>query len=191
MHSNVMVSEQTFCTTMAAILNQIDLLEYQGAPKQHEHDLIYSLNIYTLLLAQFFLKGKKIKIAVPCFDVIMITFFPRNMLKRFLFARKSCINTERVPPGFQFNMATISVKRSIHNITISDHDARRVLELSLYYSHFEITEFSHQQYLFDLETGLMKSNNKKAATFHYVPRTEMIQLRARMRSFIQITVQNL
>ena len=78
---------------------------------------------------------------------------------------KSCINTERVPPGCQFNMATISVKRSIHNITISDQDARRLLQLSLYYSHFEITEFSHLQYLFDLEAGLMKSNNKKAATY--------------------------
>jgi len=38
------------------------------------------------------------------------------------------------------------------------------------------------------QAGLMKSNNKKAATFHYVPRTETIQLRAWMRSFIQITV---
>ena len=28
MHSNVMVSEQTFCTNMAATLNQIDLREY-------------------------------------------------------------------------------------------------------------------------------------------------------------------
>ena len=106
---------------MAAILNQIDLREYQGAPKQHEYYRIYSLIIYTHFLAQFFLKGKKIKIAVPCFDVITVTFFPKNMQKRFLFAWKSCINTERVPPGFQFNMATISVKRSIHNITISDH----------------------------------------------------------------------
>ena len=98
MHSSVMVSEQTFCTNMAAILNHIDLREYQGAPQQYEYDLIYSLSIYTCFLAQFFLKGKKIKIAVPCFDVIMITFFPKNMQKRFLFARKSCINTERVPP---------------------------------------------------------------------------------------------
>ena len=100
------------------------------------------------------------------------------MPKRFLFARKSCINTEQVPPGFQCNMATVLVKSSIQNVTISDHDAGRLLELSLYYSHFEITEFSQWQYLFDLEAGLMKSNNKKATTFHFVPRTEMIQLRA-------------
>ena len=69
MHSNVMVSEQTFCTNMSAILNQIELREYQGVPKQHEYYRIYSLIIYTRFLAQFFLKGKKIKIAVPCFDV--------------------------------------------------------------------------------------------------------------------------
>ena len=91
------------------------------------------------------------------------------MPKRFPSARKSCINTQRVPPGFQFNMATISVKRSIHNITISDHDARRLLEWSLYYSHFEITEFSQWQYLFDLEAGLMKSNNKKLPPFIMYP----------------------
>ena len=69
MHSNVMVSEQTFCTNMAAILNQIDLREYQGAPKQPEYYRIYSLIIYMHFLAQFFLKGKKIKMAVPCVDV--------------------------------------------------------------------------------------------------------------------------
>ena len=61
------------------------------------------------------------KIIVLCLDVIMIAFFPRNILRSSLFARKACVNTERVPPGHpimllksnKFNMATISVKRSI------------------------------------------------------------------------------
>ena len=79
---------------MAATLNQTDLREYQGAPKRRKYDLIYSLSIYMRFLAHYFLKGKKIKIVVPCFDVTVITFFPKNMQKRFLFARKSCINTE-------------------------------------------------------------------------------------------------
>ena len=66
-------------------------------------------------------------------------------------------------------MATVLVKSSIQNVTISDHDAGRLLELSLYYSHFEITEFSQWQYLFDLEAGLMKSNNKKLPPFIMYP----------------------
>ena len=47
--------------------------------KKERRGKIQEAGIYTLFLAQFFLKGKKTKIAVPCFDVIMITFVPRNM----------------------------------------------------------------------------------------------------------------
>ena len=51
----------------------------------HEHDPIYSLSIYARFSGQFFFKvsykkdcnGKKI--VVPCLDVIMIAFFPRNI----------------------------------------------------------------------------------------------------------------
>ena len=58
---------------------------------------------------------------VPCLDVIMIAFFPRNIQWSSLFARKARVNTERVPPGHpiillkssKFNMAPVSVKRSI------------------------------------------------------------------------------
>ena len=51
----------------------------------------------------------------------MITFFQRNIHCSSLFARKARVNTERVPPGHpiillksnKFNMAAVSVKRSI------------------------------------------------------------------------------
>ena len=57
------------------------------------------------------------KIVVPCLDVMMIAFFPCSSL----FARKARVNTERVTPGHpiillasnKFNMAAVSVKRSI------------------------------------------------------------------------------
>ena len=62
------------------------------------------------------------KIVVPCLDIIMIAFFPRNIHLSSLFARKACLNTERVPPvhpiillkSNEFNMAAASVKRSIN-----------------------------------------------------------------------------
>ena len=63
------------------------------------------------------------KIVVPCLDVIMIAFFPRNIQWSSLFARKARVNTERVPPGHpiillksnEFNMAAVWVERSIEN----------------------------------------------------------------------------
>ena len=62
------------------------------------------------------------KIIVPSLDIIMIAFFPRNIHASSLFARKARLNTERVPPGHpiillksnNFNMAAVSVKRSIN-----------------------------------------------------------------------------
>ena len=56
---------------------------------------------------------------MPCLDVIMIAFFPRNISS--LLARKARVNTEQVLPGHptillksnKFNMAAVSVKRSI------------------------------------------------------------------------------
>ena len=48
------------------------------------------------------------------------------------------------------------------------------------YSHFEIAEFGHCQYLFDLVAVLLKSRNKKAFTSHFVPKTEMMQYRAKL-----------
>ena len=55
------------------------------------------------------------------FDVITIAFFPRNIHLSSLFARKARVNTDQVPPGHpiillksnKFNMAAVSVKRSI------------------------------------------------------------------------------
>ena len=62
------------------------------------------------------------KIVVSCLEVIMIAFFPRNIQLSSIFAQKARRNTERVLPGHpiillksnKFNMATVSVKRSIH-----------------------------------------------------------------------------
>ena len=58
---------------------------------------------------------------MPCFDVIMLAFSPRNIQWSSLFARKARVNTDRVPPGhpiillksIKFNVAPLSVKRSI------------------------------------------------------------------------------
>ena len=50
----------------------------------HDRDPIYSLSIYARFSGQFFSKfsEKKIpmgkKIVVPCLDVLLIAFFPRN-----------------------------------------------------------------------------------------------------------------
>ena len=66
-------------TDTAAIFNFIRFKEYYGMPRGHEHDLIYSLSIRTRAFwANFSLQWEK-KIVVPCLDVIMNTFFPRNI----------------------------------------------------------------------------------------------------------------
>ena len=86
------------------------------------------ISIFARFSSQFFFKfskkkivmGKK-KIVVQCLDLIMISFSPRNIHWRSLFARKARVNTERVPHGHpiillksnKFNMATASVKRSV------------------------------------------------------------------------------
>ena len=57
--------------------------------------------------------GKK-KIVVPCLNVILIAFFPRNIHWSSLFARKARVNTERVPPEHpinKFNIVVVSVKK--------------------------------------------------------------------------------
>ena len=53
----------------------------------------------------------------------------------------------------------------------------------LYYSHFEITEFSQYQYFIDQVAGLLKSGNKKTFTSHFVFQTEMMRYRAKMARF--------
>ena len=59
---------------------------------------------------------------MPCLDVKMRAFFPRNIqCGGSLFVRKARVNTEGVPPGYpmillkssKFDMAAVSVKRSI------------------------------------------------------------------------------
>ena len=47
------------------------------------------------------------------------------------------------------------------------------VQLPLYYSHFEIAEFSQYQYFIAQVAGLLKSGNKKAFTSHFVFETEM------------------
>ena len=87
-----------------------------GCPGGHEHDIldpIYSLSIYARFSGQFFLKFsyKKIvirkKIVVPCLDVTMIAFFPKNIQRSSIFARKAHVNTEQVPPGHPVILVTV------------------------------------------------------------------------------------
>ena len=63
-------------------------------------------------------------------DILVITFFSRNIQRSSLFARKARVNTERVPPGHpiillksnKFNMAAVSVKRPIILINLHPED---------------------------------------------------------------------
>ena len=71
------------------------------------------------------------KIVVSCLEVIMIAFFPRNIQVSSVFAEKARVNTERVLPGHpiillksnKFNMAAVSVKRSIDLNFFDKHKA--------------------------------------------------------------------
>ena len=83
----------------------------------HEHDPIYSLSIYELFSGQVFLEkdcnGKKDRCAV--FGWNDDRLFPEKYAVEF------SLTTERVPPEYptillksnKFNMASVSVKRSI------------------------------------------------------------------------------
>ena len=53
----------------------------------------------------------------------------------------------------------------------------------LYYSGFEITEFSQYQYFIDQVAGLLKSGNRKTFTSNFEFDTEMMRYRAKMGRF--------
>ena len=58
------------------------------------------------------------------------------------------------------------------------------VQLPLYYIHFEIAKlFSQYQYFIDQVAGLLKSRNKKAFTYHFVFKTEMMRYRTKMVQF--------
>ena len=61
--------------------------------------------------------------------------------------------------------------------------ARQEVQLPLYYRHFEIEEFSQDQYFIDQAAGLLKSENKKTFTSYFVFETEMMRCRAKMVRF--------
>ena len=50
--------------------------------------------------------------------------------------------------------------------------ARHEVQLPLYYNHFEIAAFRQYQYFIDLVAGLLKTENKKVFTSHFVHQTE-------------------
>ena len=100
-------------------------------PRGHEHDPIYSHQYLRELFRQFlpvFLEKdcneKKDRCAVfGCDDDRL---FDEKYTLSSLFARKPRVHPERVPPGhhiillksFKFNMAAVSVKRSIMRINL-------------------------------------------------------------------------
>ena len=110
-------------TDTAAIFHLLDLRSIMGCPGGM-NTIWYTHSVYVrALFGPIFLcngiamglQWEK-KIVVPCLDVIMNTFFPRNIQWSSLFARKVPVNTERVPPGHPiilYNMAAVLVKRSI------------------------------------------------------------------------------
>ena len=73
-------------TDTAAISNYLDLGSIMGCPGGYEHDPVYLHQYLRALFGSIFLyvflekhrNGRK-KIVVPCLDVIMIAFFPRNI----------------------------------------------------------------------------------------------------------------
>ena len=100
-------------------------------PRGHQYDTIYSHQYLCALFGPIFLYvflekdcNREKKNFVPCLDVI-IAFFQINIPWSSLFARKARVNTERVPPGHpiillksnKFNMAAVSVKRSIRGLS--------------------------------------------------------------------------
>jgi len=57
------------------------------------------------------------------------------------------------------------------------------VQLPLYFSHFEIAEFSQYQSFIVQVAGLLKSRNKKAIASHFVFETKMMRYRATMVQF--------
>ena len=80
-----------------------------GMPRRREHDPIYSLSIYARFSGQFFFKfsfkeivmGKKGHCAV--FGCNNDRLFPKKYTVKPSFARRECVNTERVPPWASHN----------------------------------------------------------------------------------------
>ena len=68
-------------------------------PRGHEHNPVYSISIYAHFSGQVFLEkdcnGEK-KIVVPCLDLIMIAFFPKQIYSEVLFLpeKRACILNE-------------------------------------------------------------------------------------------------
>ena len=85
------------------------------------------ISIYARFLDEFFLTFSKKKIVMRKNDRCAVfgcnndRLFPEKYTLKFSFSRKARVNTERVPPGHpiillksnKFNMAAVSVKRSI------------------------------------------------------------------------------
>ena len=61
--------------------------------------------------------------------------------------------------------------------------AQQEVQSPLYYSRFEIAEFSQSQYFIDQVAVLLKSENKKAFTSHFVFETEMTRYGAKIVRF--------
>ena len=91
-------------------------------PRGHEHDPIYSFSIctrafwanFSLSFPRKRLQWEK-KIVVPCLDIIMSPLLPRSFCPKS--ARKYCASAPEHPiillKSNKFNMAAVSVKRSI------------------------------------------------------------------------------
>ena len=61
--------------------------------------------------------------------------------------------------------------------------------LPLYYSHFEITEFSQYKCFIDHAVSLLKSGNKKAFQSHFVSETEMMQYTSYRTKMVQFKTE--
>ena len=128
--SQILAQVNRPCYEYSGHIEFITFKEYYGMPRGHEHDPIFWLSICMhALWANFSLSfpwkrllwGKKDCCAMFAW-LIMNAFFLRNIQWSSLFAQKACVSTERVPPGHpiillksnKFNMAAVSVKRSIY-----------------------------------------------------------------------------
>ena len=124
-----MKKKKDLSTDTAAIMNLLDSRSIMGCPRDMS-TIQYTRSVYMRALFGPIFPRKRLlwekKIVVPCLDVIMISLFPKNIRRSSRFAQKASVNTERVPPGHpiillksnKFNMAAVSVKRSIDKAKI-------------------------------------------------------------------------
>ena len=78
--------------------------------------------------------------------------------------------------GVQFGVKSYALFQILnHKYDFRPKIARHEVQLPLYFSYFEIAEFSQYQYFIVQVAALLKSRNKKAFASHFVFETETMR----------------